>query len=87
MFARDRRGGWVGVLFACVVLGACVASPDSRSVSSAPPQDIRAVTVVAFGDMPYRPVDFEAYEALLDTIGERRPDVIINVGDIKGGGP
>ena len=77
----------MGVLFACVALGACAAGPNSRSVSSAPPQDTRAVTVVAFGDMPYRPIDFEAYEALLDTISERRPDVTINVGDIKGGGP
>jgi hypothetical protein len=52
MFARDRRGDLVGVLFACVVLDACAVGPDSRSVSSAPPQDTRAVTVVAFGDMP-----------------------------------
>ena len=71
MFARDRRCGWMVVLFACGMLGACTVAPE-QSAPPAPPQDTRAVTVVAFGDMPYRPVDFAAYGALLDAISERR---------------
>ncbi len=45
------------------------------------------MTVVAFGDMPYRTVDFPAFEQLLHRISAEAPDVTIHVGDIKGGGP
>jgi hypothetical protein len=48
--------------------------------------DPTPVTFVALGDMPYRDRDAAPFEALLDAIGERAPDVTIHVGEIKGGG-
>lgn len=86
MFAGNPRGAWKGVLFAGVALSACSLAQDPAPPTAAS-AGARAVTVVAFGDMPYRAVDFPAYEALLDAIGAQRPDITINVGDIKGGGP
>ncbi len=44
------------------------------------------VTIVAIGDMPYRPKDIAPFEALLGEINAIGPDVTIHVGDIKGGG-
>ncbi len=55
--------------------------PANATTGTAP------VTIVAFGDMPYRAVDFSAYEDLLRAISAEAPDITINVGDIKGGGP
>lgn len=69
----------------CVALAACSAPPGPPPGAAAEPT--RPVTVVAFGDMPYRTQDIPAYEQLLRTISANAPDVTINVGDIKGGGP
>lgn len=84
-FVRGWRGWRTAALVMCVGLAAC-ASPHQKS---ARPDVIAAnpVTVVAFGDMPYRTEDIPAYEALLRAISAEAPDVTINVGDIKGGGP
>ena len=67
-----------------VALAACSSPPGPPSGST---PDTRAVTVVAFGDIPARPVDVPAYEALLRAISDQQPDITINVGDIKSGGP
>lgn len=64
--------GLAAVLAACAPTGT-----PSPSVDAAP------LTVVAFGDMPYRERDIPAFEGLLDQISARRPDVTIHVGDIK----
>ncbi|MEP4379192.1 MAG: hypothetical protein ABJ215_18515 [Alphaproteobacteria bacterium] len=69
----------------CVGLAACASPPEVTTGTGGAPG--RPVTVVAFGDMPYRAQDFPAYERLLQSISATAPDVTINVGDIKGGGP
>jgi len=74
----------VAILAMSIVLAAC-ASPH-RSPPEIPAASGEAVTIVAFGDMPYRTADFPAYEALLRAISAEAPDITINVGDIKGGG-
>lgn len=41
---------------------------------------------VALGDMPYKvPDDYARFEALIETINQRKPAFSIHVGDIKGG--
>ena len=66
-----------------LALSACmVNSPTQQAAVSG----AGALDVVAIGDMPYRPQDIEPFEALLETINNRPPDVTIHVGDIKGGG-
>ncbi len=42
--------------------------------------------VVAFSDMNHRPGHIPVYETLLGAISDRRPDVAINISNIKGGG-
>ena len=65
-----------------LALSACmVNSPTQQAAVSG----AGALDVVAIGDMPYRPQDIEPFEALLETINNRPPDVTIHVGDIKGG--
>ncbi|MBT5944943.1 MAG: hypothetical protein HOK98_07385 [Rhodospirillaceae bacterium] len=85
VFAWDRRCWRVAALVFCLGLAAC-ASPHQKSTPRNP-DATNPVTVVAFGDMPYRKVDIPAYEQLLRMISAEAPDVTINVGDIKGGGP
>ncbi|MDA0784751.1 MAG: hypothetical protein O3B37_00530 [Proteobacteria bacterium] len=84
-FAHHFRGWRTVSLLCCLVLAACGSAhqkPAPRNPSADTP-----VTIVAFGDMPYRTADIAAYEELLRKISAEAPDVTINVGDIKGGGP
>jgi len=69
--------GSILALSACA--GGSIESGD-KATTFAP------VTLVALGDMPYRPGDIPAFEALLDTINATPHDVTIHVGDIKSGG-
>lgn len=72
------------VLLLCgMALSACMTdgARQQTAVSRVGPVD-----VVAIGDMPYRPQDIAPFEALLEMINNRPPDVTIHVGDIKGGG-
>jgi hypothetical protein len=85
VFARDRRCWHAASLVFCLALAAC-ASPHQKSAPGNPTA-VSPVTIVAFGDMPYRSADIPAYEELLRAISAEAPDVTINVGDIKGGGP
>ena len=50
--------------------------------------DTQALRIVALGDMPYGDpgVVYPPYEALIDAINTRAPDLVIHVGDTKGGG-
>tara|TARA_A100001037_G_scaffold246857_1_gene228648 strand:- start:1768 stop:1953 length:186 start_codon:yes stop_codon:yes gene_type:complete len=48
--------------------------------------DACAMIVVAFSDMNHRPGHIPVYETLLGAISDRRPDVAINISNIKGGG-
>ena len=43
--------------------------------------------VIAMGDMPYGPPDktYPLFEALIGEINEAKPDLVIHVGDIRGG--
>lgn len=87
-FAPTWRSWRASALVLCLALAAC-ASPAAKSVPPAAKAGpgAEAVTIVAFGDMPYRAADIPAYEGLLRAISAAAPDVTINVGDIKGGGP
>lgn len=87
-FARRWAGRRIGAFLFCIGLAACASPP--QGAAPVPPRDANAadsVTIVAFGDMPYRAADVPAYEQLLRRISAEAPDVTINVGDIKGGGP
>jgi hypothetical protein len=44
--------------------------------------------LIALGDMPYGDptIVYPPYEALISTINDRKPDLVIHVGDTKGGG-
>ena len=88
VFPAFVQGPWsqrVAAVAMRLGLVACASPPHNP----APPATNVSgpVTVVAFGDMPYRTADLPAYEALLRAISAEAPDVSINVGDIKGGGP
>ena len=87
-FVRRWSGWRARALVICLGLAACASPPQEPA--RAPAKDVPGaapVTIVAFGDMPYRTVDFPAYEDLLRRVSDAAPDVTINVGDIKGGGP
>lgn len=84
-FSREWPSWRAAVLVMYLGLTAC-ASPIQKTVPPAANTE-DSVTIVAFGDMPYRTADVPAYEALLRAISAEAPDVTINVGDIKGGGP
>lgn len=87
-FARIGSGWRKGAFVMCLGLAACAAPVQESTPPAANTADINdPVTIVAFGDMPYRTADFPAYETLLRAISAQAPDVTINVGDIKGGGP
>lgn len=64
----------------CLALGAWGIAPGPATAEADP------VTFVAFGDMPYRAEDFARFEDLLDQVNADPPDLVIHVGDIKGGG-
>lgn len=72
-----------GVLTSCALLAACTAAMPKQT---GPGLVTAPMTVVAIGDMPYRPKDIAPFETLLGEINAIRPDVTIHVGDIKGGG-
>lgn len=79
---RPVRLGFAGFGLAAALAGCTVPEP----VSEAPREATRGLTLVAIGDMPYRPRDIAPFEALLTEINSIRPAVTIHVGDIKGGG-
>ena len=65
------------------LLVACTATTPNGAV---PRLASNRMTIVAIGDMPYRPRDIPPFETLLGEIDAIGPDVTIHVGDIKGGG-
>lgn len=73
----------IGVLASCALLSVCASAVRQESAPVFVPTP---VTIVAIGDMPYRPKDIAPFEALLGEINAIGPDVTIHVGDIKGGG-
>lgn len=77
-----------GLLISIIMLSACsVAMPVAHEARTSDAPAVRApLTLVAIGDMPYRPQDVAGFEALLDTINAMPRDLTIHVGDIKGGG-
>ncbi|MBO6784216.1 MAG: hypothetical protein JJ899_13235, partial [Alphaproteobacteria bacterium] len=77
--ARAVLGG-AGV---AVMLAGCATRGP---VADAPSATVPPTTIVAIGDMPYRPRDIAPFEALLAEIDAIRPAVTVHVGDIKGGG-
>lgn len=86
-FVRCWPGRWTRAFVFCIGLTAC-ASPVQEPVPAAASDanGTAPVTIVAFGDMPYRAVDFATYEQLLSRISAEAPDVTINVDDINGAG-
>lgn len=72
-----------GALASCALLAACATSTPTEPVPSVVAGPL---TIVAIGDMPYRPKDIAPFETLLGEINVIGPDVTIHVGDIKGGG-
>ena len=68
-------------IFAAAILGASLLAQPASSQDD-------SLHLIVLGDMPYGPPEevYPPYEALIEAINARAPDLVIHVGDTKGGG-